>query len=147
MENTNMNTETRKSAFRTVAIFATVLAGVVVAERVYAGARSSFGVTVNTSTRSAQGHMGGAFNTTNTVEFIGCTIGTSASSNSIFCTARNSSGTQITCNVSAADHDRFAKVVAAIDSDSFLTMEWNTSNICTRLEVANHSFYVPKLHP
>ncbi|MFZ5892809.1 MAG: hypothetical protein ACOY0T_17245 [Myxococcota bacterium] len=139
-----MNIQQRKNVVRWAVITAAALVGIGVAGRVYAGSRSNFSVTVNTASRFAQGHMGGAFNSSNTVEFIGCSISTT----SIFCTATNPSGASITCNVAAADYDRYAKVVAAIDSDSFINFAWAADGTtCTSLRVNNSSFYSPKLHP
>jgi len=108
----------------------------------WAGAKTSYPVVINTTTRTANGALGSARNSTDTVQYIGCLIGvTNSYTEFVRCFARNSAGTTVGCY---SNNYNFIDAVQTINSDSYINFTYDVGGGCTLLEVTTSSITEPK---
>lgn len=131
---------------RTNVIGIGALLGGAIAGPAFAGKKVSEGVFIDTVNRFAYGALGSTRNTADTVQWIGCTVtGTSAGTNSYGgCSGANSSNTQFSCSV-ASNKIALMEAIRSINGDSRISVEWDASGNCTRIDVANDSRRDPKV--
>jgi len=101
-----------------------------------AGSTSSQTVTYNAAVTEAVGVVRDVRYSSNSVEFIGCSV---QSNGLVGCYIKNAAGTYRNCTTTAAG---FATAAAAIGANSQLTIDWNSSAVCTFLNVYNTSIYL-----
>lgn len=122
-------------------IGATVLAALAIGGLAFGGARSTWEVYVDTTSHYAQGSLGSARNSADSMQYIGC----SAENDYIYCSARNVSGTWVHCD---AYSSAMAATVRAIGSDGFVQFYWTpgspTSGTCSSVQVNHYSYLAPK---
>lgn len=129
-----------------VAIAATALASLGLVSVASAGSKANLTVLINTSpVYSAQGSLGSARASADTVQFIGCTIVTEAYSGAPVttgsCSATNAAGTSVSC--STTDPEIIA-TIATVGINSFIRFTSNTNGgECTSIRVVNSSQWQP----
>jgi hypothetical protein len=106
-----------------------------------AGSKSNPTVVVDTVVREAFGSLGSARNSADAVQYIGCTVVSSAASTSVSCTARNSAGTIGSCTSTNAT---LVDAARNLDGDAYIYFSWDAGGSCTLLSVAKSSVYTPK---
>lgn len=113
-----------------------------VARAGYKAASTADQVSVDTTNRVAQGALGQARNSTDSVQYIGCIMYTWTDAPTWgICSAKDAAGHTATCSVfDTSLLDR----VQNIKGDSWIKFEWDTSATCTYLEIYNTSYMAPK---
>lgn len=110
-----------------------------------AGAKWTDDVYVNTAGRTGWGALGTARNTSNTTEYIRCSVSFSEAWSGgqpwVSCYARNAAGTSTSCG---AYSQKLADVLHALNGDSYLYFTGNGTSTCSYIEVDNASAYEPK---
>ena len=89
----------------------------------------------------ANADMASAHNSTDTFQYIGCTVAGSASGASASCISRALDGRSRSCFTTNAN---MIQAAANIDSDGYLIFNWNASGQCTSISAANGSYLQPK---
>ncbi len=109
----------------------------------WAGALGGTGVTITFSGSSgtASGAMGNVRNSTDTVQYIGCTVFVSGIDGWVSCSARDANNITVTCSSAAP---AIVQVAHAMTSDARLTFNWDASGACTDLRIHTDSRYAPK---
>lgn len=106
----------------------------------WAGNRVTTPVLVDVTNRYAWGVLGDARNSQDSFQDIGCNSIASATVSGITCSARDSSGTYVSCNstdVRLLDESR------ALSGDVNIAFGWDASGNCTYLQIATYSDYFP----
>jgi hypothetical protein len=106
---------------------------------VIAGLKSTQNVTV--SATSASGAVGTARASADAVQFIRCTVQGTTAGNNVFCAARNTAGTSLSCTANGSPN--LAHSVAAIGPTSRIYFAVNASGACIQVDVTNSSEYPP----
>lgn len=108
----------------------------------YAGSRSTFLVTIDTVNRNAYGAFGSARNSSDNVQRIYCrTFADTSGAESVRCFATNAAGVGVTCFSTSPTLIRSAQSMV---SDSYVYFAWDTSGVCTNLDVLKGSHLAPK---
>ena len=107
-----------------------------------AGLKYTAPVYVDAANRYANGGLGYARNTSNGVEYIGCSISQYSGSASMFCSARNAAGSSVSCYSTDA---AFIDAARTLGIDEYLSFSANTSGYCTNLYVEHYSYNQPKV--
>lgn len=89
----------------------------------------------------ANADMGSAYNSADSIQYIGCTVYGSASSASVSCIARAADNRFRACSTT---NPNMLQAAANIDSDGYLIFYWNSSGQCTAISAANGSYLSPK---
>ncbi|HEY5928054.1 MAG TPA: hypothetical protein VIV11_40485 [Kofleriaceae bacterium] len=99
--------------------------------------------TVYISGNWVSGSLGGARNSGDTTQYIGCYVYGNEASNfkSMYCSARDVSGTHLNCY---SDAPAVVDIAGRLNSDSFLQFTVNTAGDCMSIRVDNYSYDVPK---
>lgn len=107
-----------------------------------AGARITPGlVTVNTTTRTASGYAGDARNSGDSNQYVFCGLSATATSISGYCAARNTAGTVGIC---ATTNANLIAAVRHMAPDSYVSMAWDASSVCTQITIESGSKENPK---
>jgi hypothetical protein len=111
-----------------------------------AGSKSSGQVYINSTSRYAYGSTGGARNSLDANQNIGCTVfgrkntdGTTTLS--ALCWATNSVGVYRTCSTSDS---KLITAASSVGTDSTIQFNWDTSSYCTYIEAHHGSDNPPK---
>jgi hypothetical protein len=113
----------------------------------FAGYKFTTPVSVNLTSRTANGYMGAARNSTNNVELVGCSARAYADSVTVMCWATDSKGVSATCVKSNAPPS-FLSALSHITSESQLSFFWTgDSPICSEIRVATSSSFESKTPP
>ena|SRR5688572_11733229 len=107
-----------------------------------AGSKSEYPVYVDTTWRTAEGSIGTARNSADNVQQIGCRQNAYEASATVSCWARSANGVYVSCYNSTSETMRQA--VANITSDAYVYFAYNTSGVCTVVQVVNASLFAPK---
>jgi hypothetical protein len=111
----------------------------------YAGTKDPAPVNIvkNTDkTGLAQGSVGGARNSPDNVQAIGCDLSSSGDTPNLYCFAIDVAGTFANCvtnNVNLID------LAMGMTSDSYIGFRWNALGQCTQIFTRNESLLPPKL--
>jgi hypothetical protein len=98
--------------------------------------------TVNVGGFAASGAQGSARNTTDTQQYIGCTLSAwNSSAPEGTCYAQNSAGTGLHCYTVKESH---LKLIAAMGPDSLINFSADINGYCSNLEIKTSSIYPPK---
>ncbi len=128
--------------FKTACILSVALTALLASAPAHAGQTGSIPVTIDDSTRTAFGSIGGAHNSPDTASSIGCTVlgfvGTNAQVN---CFARDSAGREARCYVVASVSAAMVQVALAIGPSSSIFFAWDKAGSCVNLEVNNSSYH------
>ncbi|MET0535044.1 MAG: hypothetical protein ABW171_12535 [Steroidobacter sp.] len=93
---------------------------------------------------SANGNMAQARAAANDVEYIGCGVRKSATSNGVitfaFCQAADAAGNTAYCYT---DNAELVDAIKSVADYSFVTFSWNTEDQCRLIGVSTQSFYIP----
>jgi hypothetical protein len=128
------------NAIKSAMVVVTLLVGTLGSNLANAGAKSSAPVTVNPST--ASGSLGGARNSANSTEYIGCSTSWSATQGAtVTCSGRDAGNESFSCST---DDPGALEAARSINGDSYLHVVWNALGQCTYLAVYNASQYQPK---
>jgi len=91
----------------------------------------------------AEGSLGSARNSTDTNQYIGCSVATRKNlGTSVTCIARDSAGNEVLCSSNDADMIATAR---SLDTDSNLHFDVDTNGACITLIVEKYSYYEPKI--
>jgi hypothetical protein len=104
------------------------------ATQAVAGARYGGDVTVQATYRYAFGGMGSARGSSDTTQYIGCYVQPTIA----VCHAMSAGGTFAMC--STTDPNKMA-LARALDSGSWLFLDWDANGTCTNIQVSNYSYY------
>jgi hypothetical protein len=128
---------------RKMTVAAVVAGALLAATSAVAGFRSSQEVMVDVTNRHAQGSLGGARNSADSMQFIGCYTQSVSPFTTIIgqCSARDASGTYVSCSSTAPG---FVNMVQSLNGDSSLAFGWDASNTCTSIIIFNNSEDAPK---
>jgi hypothetical protein len=119
------------------ALFVTI-GGVALAGRQYV-----YPVTVDPVRRRASGALGSAQKSSDTFQYIGCSVHYDAvnDKNNANCAASDAAGVVVTC---ATQKPELVELALAVKGDSFLEFRWDAARTCTFLFVGNYSLYESK---
>lgn len=107
-----------------------------------AGFRSAYQVQVNTDTRQAWGSLGTARASSDSNQYISCSVyGYSSSAGSARCEARTATNVRATCYSS---NPSIIQAIAALDGDGYVLFNWDTSGSCTYVATSSGSLWAPK---
>jgi hypothetical protein len=123
-----------------VAAAAALLGAVTVTK---AGMKVEEVVSINTATRQIKGALGSVRNTADSRQY----MGVSMEATRVGCSARDANGTYATCSAESGDanYSALRQVVASASNDSWIACSYNSSGVCTSINVINTSYYAPKL--
>lgn len=108
----------------------------------YAGLKTAFSVTINTTARTAYGQFGTARNSSDTIQRIYCRTNASSSGTEyVQCFATDLSGTYVSCYSNSAALVRSAQ---SIITDAYVEFDWDASSTCTEIDVLKGSHLAPK---
>jgi hypothetical protein len=118
-----------------------VAAALAVTSVAYAGLRQTYNVNVTQGQQGA-GSMGSARNSTDTTQYIGCTLFlASGSSSYLVCAAQDSAGHYASCYTF---DPALQSIAHTLTSDSYINFSADASGVCTQLQITNYSFLAPK---
>jgi hypothetical protein len=133
------------------------LLGVVASQRTaQAGANTNATVslTINSNgTGTASGAMGVARSTSDTSQFVTCSIHTNGPAGSFWGCSAQTTTSSVTCAVDTTDSQwvsSFLFLTEMMNPDSYVMFQWKTVNgsrVCTIIRVENDSRYAPKVLP
>ncbi|WP_257462354.1 hypothetical protein [Archangium lipolyticum] len=128
---------------RKMTVAAVVAGALLVATSAVAGFKSSQQVVVDVTNRHAQGSLGGARNSADSMQYIGCYTQSVSPFTTIIgqCYARDASGTYVSCSSTAPG---FVNMVQSLNGDSDIAFGWDASNTCTSIIIFNTSDNAPK---
>jgi hypothetical protein len=110
-----------------------------------AGIKGANNVYVNATSRLAQGDLGQARNSPDSMQLIGCYIQSYRNASGLFeqvtCEARDVAGAYYSCYATEAELVRSAR---SLTGDSFLSFFGDASGKCVNILVAHNSVYQPK---
>ncbi|WP_146209784.1 hypothetical protein [Vitiosangium sp. GDMCC 1.1324] len=109
----------------------------------WAGAKGGASVTIswNGDNGAASGTMGTVRNSSDTLQYIGCTVAGNATSKWVSCSARNASNVTVSCT---SWEPNIIQAAYAMTSDAHISFSWDASGACTTLSVRADSRYRPK---
>lgn len=110
--------------------------GIITAASVATAGSTGSRVVTYTSATEALGVVRDARFSSNSVEFIGCSV---AANGLVACFIKDAAGTYKSCTTTAAG---FQTAAAAIGPNSHLTIHYNAAGTCTYLDVYNTSIYL-----
>lgn len=105
-----------------------------------AGSKATNEVWISLTSKYAEGSLGSARNSADSTQYIGCSV----TNDYVYCSARNSAGTWIHCDVYSS---AIALTARGIGSSGFISFSWtgtSTSGTCTTLTLSHNSMYAPK---
>ena len=105
-----------------------------------AGTKAISEVSINTTSKYAQGSLGSARNSADSNQYIGCSV----TNDYVYCSARNAAGTWVHCDVYSS---AMALTARGIGSSGHIQFSWlggSTSGDCNSLTLTHHSMYAPK---
>jgi hypothetical protein len=103
----------------------------------HAGSKEPWPVTVSTSSHWAEGALGDARNSSDSNQFIGCSV----NNGQAYCAAQDASGTYVSCVTTATS---FLNALNSLNGGSALYFAYNTSGVCSSLIVYNYSYFSQK---
>lgn len=108
----------------------------------YAGSKTQFFVTINSTTRTAYGAMGTARNSTDSVQNIYCrTFADTTSGESVRCFANNAAGVYVSCYSSSP---ALIRSVQSANDSAYLYFAWDAAGVCQTIDVLKGSHLEPK---
>ena len=108
----------------------------------YAGSKTQFFVTINSTARTAYGAMGTARNSADTVQNIYCrTFADAALGESVRCFANNAAGASVSCYSSSP---ALIRSVQSTNDSAYLYFAWDASGVCQTIDVLKGSHLEPK---
>jgi hypothetical protein len=90
----------------------------------------------------AQGDLTDARNSSDALQFIGCSVGASAAQTYVSCAAENAAGVTRSCY--AANSPALAAIAGTIEPGTYMHFYWDASGTCTMIEAAHFSGYTPR---
>jgi len=108
-------------------------------------------VTINLTNQTARGIASNTFNSTNDLEFIGCSFAALPSTSTVTaqCFASSSTGQRVTCNV-PPDNAELLQIIRAMHATSSVEFDWEgdalprvNDAVCTYIRVLTSSDHVP----
>ena len=118
-----------------------MLASAFMVTTAFAGAKTTASVGINDTDKQANGDLGYARNTADTVQYIGCYVNDNGNGGAGICEARNSAGVTRSCSTT---NDLLVDTIKSLKGDSYLYFRWNDSGNCTMIIVKNRSTLAPK---
>lgn len=106
-----------------------------------AGLKYKQEVTIDTHSWVAQGSMGAARNSRDSIQRIGCWTGANREAAWGFCLARDATGVERAC---ITNNERLARTMAALSDSAHLNFGWNEFGECAIVEVHNSSVWEPR---
>ena len=106
-----------------------------------AGYKAAAAVSVYPASRYAAGQLGTARNSTDTMQYIGCSYEATSTYHYVSCNARNSAGTYGGCvgyDASMID------AAHSLPSDGYLFFAWDANGTCIEIQASNYSYHEPK---
>jgi hypothetical protein len=104
---------------------------------------STLTVTVNGPAHIAYGALGPARHSADSNQYIGCenTVSGNTGAQAVYCYARDSGGTYVTCQVSNANTN-WLIAIAGLNSASYLYLGWDSYGNCANIDITNESRYL-----
>jgi hypothetical protein len=118
-----------------------VLAAGLMVTTAFAGSKISQPVSINDADKQANGDLGFARNTADTVQYIGCYVNDTGNGGAGICQARDAAGVTRSCSTT---NDFMVDTIKSLKGDSSLYFRWNEDGNCTMVIVRNRSSYAPK---
>jgi hypothetical protein len=113
------------------------------ATTLFAGAKYSYDVTVDTSNRYAQGSVGSARASNDSYQLIGCYSLAYTDSVSGICAAADRWGTYAMCTVPASAASYMIPAITSVGPQSYVSFSWDSAGFCTVVLVSNYSAWLP----
>ncbi|RKH85088.1 hypothetical protein D7Y21_23540 [Corallococcus sp. AB045] len=108
----------------------------------YAGSKTQFFVTINTTARTAYGAMGTARNSADTVQNIYCrTFADTTSGESVRCFANNTASGNVSCYSSSP---ALVRSVQSANDSAYIYFSWDAAGVCQTIDVLKGSHLEPK---
>ncbi|WP_044281404.1 hypothetical protein [Myxococcus stipitatus] len=107
-----------------------------------AGVKTDHQVDISTTYRTASATMGGARNSSDSIQYLTCQIVATASGISGTCDAQNAQGVQRGCRTT---NQYLLEAIKSINDTSLVAFLWNENEECTQIIVRQGSMYGPKL--
>ncbi len=126
------------------AVVGGVVALVLAGTSAWAGMKAgNQGVTIDTTNRWASGSLGGARNSADANQHIGCrVIGYSVGVATATCYANDATNsTTVTCSSTVAS---VVQAAATVSDSSWVRFDWDANGNCTTVNVYNNSYFEPK---
>lgn len=133
------------SGFKSLVVASALVSLGLVSVLARAGSKSNSEVYVYKAADSsgyAYGALGSARNSAGSNQLLSCSVSSLTGSVSLFCSARDSAGTYVSCTSSSS---RLVTAAQSLKGDSYMTMYWDSSGKCTEFYISNNSAYAPKL--
>jgi hypothetical protein len=125
----------------------TILAGAMLAAALFSSAKVSAGqrgtLPVTVGANFFQGSIGSARNSSDSVQFAACSLGSDSTSWWGWCNVTDASGNSRSCSTSA---DSMVKAIASMKSDAYISVYFDTAGNCTQIYNYNLSSMPPKMH-
>jgi hypothetical protein len=113
-----------------------------IAMTTFAGEKRPSPVVVDYNWSYAAGATADARSSTDTKQYIGCSVSSSLTNTGMNCYAQDAQGHQATCY---SYNPELVKAAQAAGTDSWLFFYWDANGFCTYLSTANSSQYAPKV--
>ena len=106
-----------------------------------AGFKLNYPVSINTTSRYAQGSLGSARNSIDSTQYIECSFDIWPASRAAYCYVRDSAGTTRNCYTT---DPTLVAAVQELDDDGWILFRWDVSNVCTNISGGVGSSYMPR---
>ena len=106
-----------------------------------AGYKLNFPVNINLTSRYAQGSLGSARNSIDTVQYIECSFDIWPASKAAYCYVKNAAGTTANCYTT---DPALVAAVQELDDDGWILFRWDAGNVCTNISGGVGSPYMPR---
>ena len=132
-------TRTARTAVMTLAL---LFVGLAVSSETWAGFQETVLVTIDMTNRGAGGSLADARSSADSVQYIGCIVAaTNPGGTTMYCSAKDSTGTYVNCTSSDPD---LVDAARSVKGDSDIAFYWDSNANCTLLWVQNYSVNSPK---
>ena len=108
-----------------------------------AGNKPTATVTINTSTRTAEGAFGSTRNSADSTQFIYCDLDAFTTSMRLTCRAKNNAASPVDVSCTSTDTTLIGNI-QKLSTDADLKFTWNSSGVCTSVTVDRSSKWVLK---
>ena len=108
----------------------------------HAGMRMSYPVAIDTAINRATGYFSAAYNTSNRVEYIGCSMSASAGLEYGWCSATDAAGVNRSCYTMVPE---ILGVIRSLETNSSIAFTWDDDGLCTAITTSQYSFADPKV--
>jgi len=109
----------------------------------FAGEKNHITVELNTTTRTAYGSMGDARASSDSAQYIGCSLSENGGVLTGLCEVEDSGQHTASCYIPSAQLNAFAQVLATQTTAAYFYFQWNASGQCTYVYSSSESVWTP----